>query len=304
MNFATGRSVALEIFKNALMGQRWIRGLRSRISAGRTTGALDVDASISHVLGIYDQYVAGLADIGLDSDFLEGRAILEIGPGAHLGVELKFLGAGAREVYAVDRFTDLQNPAWQRSIYQGLIELMEPRERERCEGALLEGDGTCVLSPEKIKYWGGRALEDSLERPAQFDLVVSHQALEHTADLERSTASISRLLKPGGYCVHICNLRSLGGVYRFEEEPLALLRPSPRLWKWMFSNRGGSNRARASEYKRLFAENALEIRNFEVLDRMSDGEVEDYRPHLHLHYRELPTDDLAILRFRVVAQRR
>ncbi len=72
----------------------------------------------------------------------------------------------------------------------------------------------------------------------------------------------------------------------------------------MFSNRGGSNRARASEYKRIFADKALEIRNFEVLDRMGDGEVEDYRPQLHLHYRELPTDDLAILRFRVVAQRR
>jgi hypothetical protein len=70
----------------------------------------------------------------------------------------------------------------------------------------------------------------------------------------------------------------------------------------MFSNRGGSNRVRASGYRRLLQERGFEVLAFEVLDRLPDQEVSRIRPQLDRQFRGLADDDLATLKFRVVAR--
>ena len=51
-----------EIAKNVIMGNRFLKGFRNKMSSGRTTGGLDVDKALIHSLSIFNQYKSGLVD--------------------------------------------------------------------------------------------------------------------------------------------------------------------------------------------------------------------------------------------------
>jgi hypothetical protein len=87
-------------------------GLR-RHQSGAVHGGWDVERTRGYVQEVFDDY---LHYGHIDRRELAGMRILEIGPGANLGVALLFAAHGAREVVCVDRFESDRNDAFNRSL--------------------------------------------------------------------------------------------------------------------------------------------------------------------------------------------
>ena len=58
---------------------------------------------------------------GLTPERLQGRRVLEIGPGETLGVAIRFLGAGASHVTADDKFVPLLRSSFHQRLYRSLL---------------------------------------------------------------------------------------------------------------------------------------------------------------------------------------
>ncbi len=304
------KAIIREVAKNVIMGNRFLKGLRNKINSGRTTGALDVDKAFKHSLSIFEHYKLGLKEAGLDDHYFEGKTLLEIGPGANLGVELSFIGDGVAEVYALDRFTDVQSTSKEAALYERIIAQLSEEQRKKITGVYKTENNLPVFIGDKINYLGNCSLEDVLAKftdedggiNLKVDVIVSHLALEHVANLSKGIYSVARLLKPGGICIFICNLKSLGGVYKHEDEPLRLLYYSEKLWQRMFSKRGGSNRVRANGYKKQLEVNNLSVLSFNVLERMPLPELKKIKRLFDDQFKNLTNEELSILKFRLVAQ--
>ncbi len=301
--------ISLEIAKNVIMGSGFLQVVRNKIASGRTTGALDVDKAFAHSSSIFEQYKLGLADAGLGADYFKGKSILEIGPGSNLGVQLNFIGAGAERAYALDRFKDVQSTEKEAELYAKIIAGLDQEGKDRCNAVLKIVDNLPSFTGDKIKYFGDRSLEnahsmlkhDGIE-DEKFDVIISHLALEHVANLTKGIYSVTRLLKPGGICIFICNLKSLGGVYNHQTEPLRLLYYSEKLWQTMFSKRGGSNRVRAHGYIKRLEVNGFAVLSFEVLERMEINDLKRIKHAFDDDFKSLTNDELSILKFRIVGQ--
>lgn len=301
-----------EIVKNIVMGNSFLKAIRNKINSGRTTGAMDVESTFKHVQEIFNQYNLGLADAGLPSNYFEGKSVLEIGPGSNLGVQLNFVGAGASQVYALDRFNDVQSTSKEADLYERILSSMSDKQKERCAEVYKTENDLPLFFGDKITYMGDCPLENVVERftdddgdiTMQFDVIVSHLALEHVANLTKGIFSVGRLMKPGGICIFICNLKSLGGVYNHENEPLRLLYYSESMWQRMFSKRGGSNRVRAHGYKKRLEVNNFSVMSFNVLERMEPTELKKIKKHFDDQFKALTTEELSILKFRIVGQMR
>jgi SAM-dependent methyltransferase len=296
-------NIAIEIFKNIVMSNPITIALRNKLMGGRTTGSLEVEKAVQHSLNIFSQYNLGLKDAGLGKDYFSGKSIMQIGPGANLGVELQFIGSGAIKSDALDRFADVQNSQKEIEIYSSIVNSLKEEAKQKCSEAYQVIEGKPVFKNSKINYFGECALETAGNKfNKNYDVVCSHLALEHVADLEKGIASTTKILKPGGICIYICNLVSLGGVYNHQTQPLRLLYYSDSIWQLMFSNRGGSNRVRMGGYKTILEKNNFKILSLTPLQTISMEALEKIKPHFDSKFKNIPNEELQVLKFRVVAQ--
>jgi len=297
-------SVVREIAKNALMGSRIVAALRSRTATGRMPiSRTDIDGNYAHAVHEWAQYTAALREAAFPDDWWSGKAVLEIGPGTNLAVELALVAEGAARGDALDRFGGVRFGNGELELYRRMIDALDGERQCRARNALVV-DGDTFSFRDVIRYYPDVRLEEADAHITQlYDVVLAHESLEHVQHLERGIQSVTRLLKPDGVCVFICHVTSLGGVYNGEVEPLRLLYYSDVVWNMMFGNRGGSNRVRASQYRDILQRSGLEIVSFSVLERMADKELAAVKPQFNRRFRALTDDDLAVLKFALVARK-
>lgn len=289
-----GAFVLREILKNLAMGfsaVRAIRGSRTRRSNARE--------AIAAAVAMWDFYSKQMKRLGLSADFVGGKRVLEIGPGATLLTPLWFLAMGARHVEGVDRFMDLQAPNELAGLNSLAAESWPPEMRARVQDVLAwvppgkEGDRL------RYRQFPVEAPPDSPD--GSFDLMVSFNTLEHVDDVRATMQSLYRLLAPGGLMIHRINCGTHGEAATFAAGYLNQLTFSRPLWRLMYSNRGGTNQEPMGAFVR-----ACELAGFnniqvEVLERISDEEVKRLRPLLHPDFRGRQTQDLTVLSFALTA---
>jgi SAM-dependent methyltransferase len=292
------KSVFTQIAKNAVMGVPFVGKIRSRLGAGRTTGSQDARKAFDHAENTLLTYLGALRNAGLGEEEFHGKTILEIGPGANLGVALSLICRGASKVVSIDRFHDLRARPVETELYTRIVAASVDDTVIDSRAAELDA------RMARIQYIPDCPIEDASDVLDHcFDIVISHLVMEHTRRLDRAIAAVSNLLVPGGLALHVCNLQSLGDVPNSQERPLQMLTYSPLLWRLMFSNRGGSNRHRANFYKDHLMRNGLEIVSFRANKTMELGDLRKIHPSLHGTFRCLSDEDLSILRFEVVARK-
>jgi SAM-dependent methyltransferase len=295
--------VLREMAKNLIMGNTAIAHLRERLGGGRTTGFLDVPAALEHTRTIFSRYQGGLAGIGLDESWWQGKRTLEIGPGATLGVQLLQVAAGVSKADAIDRFPDVQFTRQSAQFYETLLAGLPDSQRALCGNEYRTSAGLPVFTCDRIGYHADCPLETVDRRvPRSYDIALAHFALEHVTDLGAGIAALSRVLKPGGLCVFICHLVSLGGVHNHETEPLRLLYYSDTVWHLMFGNRGGSNRVRASGYRQVLQAHNFKILSFDILERLPVDQLTPVKARFNRRFTDLEDEDLSILKFRLVGR--
>jgi SAM-dependent methyltransferase len=182
---------------------------------------------------------------------VDGKHLVEVGPGHTLGVGLCLLLAGAARVDALDtvRYArshlDVRSAAdlLRRGAEAGLIDATAP-----------DSDATLTSAIERLEY---RVIDGREPWPlpsGERDIVYSFSVLEHVRDLRGLLEESHRVLRPGGLSIHEIDLRdhyNLGP----DEDWLAFLRFDDRQWDRMTSARSAwCNRMRAPELRSVFAE--------------------------------------------------
>jgi SAM-dependent methyltransferase len=268
---------------------------------------------------LYEKYA------GVSENSVRGARVLEVGPGETLGVALRFIGLGARQVVAVDKFVPLETSSFHQRLYTSLARQLSPAEQQNIKDAVSLEDGV-RFNPDRLHYVYGEGMEDVGARwPAQsFDIVVSGAVLEEVYDTDRMLETLDHLLKPGGRQIHVIDLRDYGMFSKYGFHPLEFLTIPDGVYRYMVEASGQPNRRLLDYYRSTMAASGYRTTFFrswvvggktalrEYPTELQYGRdytddnlqlVRSIRPRLLPRYRELSDDDLLTASVVMVAEK-
>lgn len=242
--------------------------------------------------------VAGMPG-GQTETYLEGKHVLEYGPGDLPGVALLMIAHGAESVICVDRFPLCRLSDSCIQVLQNLLDALEEGQRERAEQCFVRrGEPASGLNPQRIHYMVKPSGLSGLTDWA--DLVISRAVLEHVNNLPATFLDMRDALHAHGIAVHQVDLKSHGLHRRSQLDFLTW--PSP-LWALMYGHKGVPNRWRVDRYRKILAEVGLETVTLEATALAQQREIDEVRPYLARPFRELSDEDLSWLGFWLVCRR-
>ncbi len=163
-----------------------------------------IDADVRYALQVARGYAAwlpgGFADV-------QGRSVLEIGPGNNFGVALVLKCAGAGRVAVTDRFLARYQAPYHGPLYRALREAMAaeypafdlaPLDAWIASGSHAGGTVEAIEMP--LELFAARHAQ-------QFDFVFSNAVLEHVYDTAQAAKSLYAILAAGGRGYHQVDFR-------------------------------------------------------------------------------------------------
>lgn len=267
---------------------------------GRGAGEVHLDEVGDYFETCFDEYFGQLGVTEAEqSAFLNGKRILEYGPGDVPGVALLMVAHGANQVLCVDRFPLVRMSPKNIQIAKLMLERLPQPLRERAEACFIQpGRPQSGFAPQFIEY---------LVRPSglsglsnEIDLVISRAVLEHVNDLPATFRDMYAALKPGGIAIHQVDLKS-HGLHR--TNPLDFLCWPTWLWSLMYSEKGVPNRLRVNAYRDVVAQSGLELLTLKPTLRASPDDVRAVRAELAHPFKGLSEEDLSWLEFWLVCRK-
>jgi SAM-dependent methyltransferase len=226
---------------------------------------------------------------------LEGRRVLEVGPGIHFGFALLLAAYGARPQVA-DRYLAPWDPDYHPRFYALLraeICRRDPHADPATLTAILEAGG---YPPDVLARH--EAPLEQLDIPADsIDLVFSNAVAEHLYNPGAAFARLHRLSRPGGWGLHQVDFRD----HRNFQRPLEYLLMSEPEFRAEYDRCHGEcgNRFRPEEMTEQIRRAGFEIREFRG-NLLSEPEyLRDFVPRLRAaaesRYRHWEAEGLQIL---------
>src|SRR5215213_2791622 len=124
---------------------------------GSTHEFWPLEKSLSYIDLVYREY---LEYAQLTPAAVQGKRILEVGPGDNFGVALKFLAAGAEKVVCLDKFYSERNEEQQQRIYRELRNQLSPDEARVFDDSINLEQGI-ELNPARLEYIYGHGIEEA-----------------------------------------------------------------------------------------------------------------------------------------------
>ena len=270
---------------------------------------------------IDDIFTGTLHHLDLLPDDLEGRAVLEVGPGDNIGVALRFVAAGAARVVSIDKFVPMQTSRFHQALYQALRRELTPTEQARLDAAIdlgsADGAAAVRLKDGSLTYVYGRGIEDARDRLGRqsFDLIVSNAVLEEVYDIDTTLDALDDVLRPGGEQLHKIDLSDYGMFTKHGFHPLEFLTITDPVYRLMVESTGQPNRRRIDYYRAKSDGYGYDTRIYTTAIVGRDGEFvppratvqagRDYgertlatvraiRPRLLARYQRLSDEDLMV----------
>ena len=267
---------------------------------GRGAGEVRLDEVGDYFQNCFDDYFEQLGVAKADqANYLQGKRILEYGPGDVPGVAILMVAHGADQVVCVDRFPMVRMPPKNIQIVKIMLERLSPPVRERAE--------TCFRHAAHPEYGFNPKYIEYLVRPSglsglssEVDLVISRAVLEHVNDLPATFRDMHAALKPGGIALHQVDLKSHG---LHLQNPLDFLNWPTWLWSLMYSAKGVPNRLRVDAYRDAIAQSGLELMVMKPTLLASLDDVRSIRPELAEPFKRLSDEDLSWLGFWLVCRK-
>jgi SAM-dependent methyltransferase len=212
---------------------------------------------------------------------IEGKRILELGPGNSYINAFNFLRNGAREVILIDKFPRYTDSERQKSYIRSEIEYFKSKRRVKKFDYVDET--TCCLNEKCVTFIGGDLCECTLDR--KVDFIYSIAVLHHIKGLDRYIRRMSDLLNPGGMMYHVIDLKD---KFHFFGNPFLFYKYSDFTWDHLLTDEAVTytNRVRYREYLDMFAASGLEL----VWENTISHEI----PRMKINKKFTGRDDLAI----------
>lgn len=271
--------LATQIGKNQLMRSAAIR--RWRLRRPRSV-AKDVGSDEFLRLYAFASLDLLLEHIGT----LDGRSVLEIGPGDHLASGLCLLAAGARSYTAIDRFPGELSGEVSKHWYSE-VEHNWNRFYPRLNWPdWLRPDAFPEAYPDRVDVIG-RPLEQ-VRISRRFDVICSFQVAEHLSNIQAFADVHGRILSDDGIGLHRVDFGP-HDCWFYYRDPATFLRFSDRVWNLTGSNRGVPNRKRHHEFLQAFENAGLEV---ELLYRDEFDRNAIDLSKLHRKFRDMPLESV------------
>lgn len=215
--------------------------------------ASDFDRAIDYDLAVIAAWRRFLGQ-WLNTEFsFAGTRVLELGPGADLGVGTALLALGVSSYTAVDVNRLVEGIPI--TFHERLLARMEGARAGSSTGmadALAEVRRTARGESDRLRYLCLPSFDLSVLGAGSIDLVVSHAAIEHFDDPSATFLQLAEVVRPGGLFVAQIDLMAHTRWIR-EHDPLNLYRFGDRFYR-LASFRGAPNRVRPAAYERMLRE--------------------------------------------------
>lgn len=221
-------------------GVKNLRALKIKLTNKNIIGGKDSTVALEWAKMIVEKAMANQMEV-------QNANVIEMGPGAFIGVAALLSMKGAKNVTMIDvsNFVYLK----ENSQYLPFV------EKARQEGWIVKDrPGLVEEIVERLDYL---VLKSDSVLPVQentYDLVYSFHVGEHLRSPRQVIAETYRILKPGGICIHAIDLCDHIGANRVDNW-LKFLYYEPWLWELMSSNKGfWTNRLRSPQWREIFEE--------------------------------------------------
>lgn len=235
----------------------------------------NINRAITYDFTVVDSWLKYLKEyIGTEIN-LENKHILELGPGADLGIGAILLNKGALRYTALDTHNLISSTPHQ--LYETLLKHPKITEHYISHQELIHQIDCAQTTPDRIIYRVDPAFSIKTISPP-VDLVVSQAAFEHFERTESVVRELSQIVKPEGKLVAEIDLQTHSRWIR-EHDPLNIYRYSNQ-WYSLFHFDGSPNRLRPFEYVQLFQDNGWEKVKIIPLTETSSEYLQHITPHL------------------------
>ena len=243
----------------------------------RPFSSAEVDRSVAYDIRVVDEWLDMLGEYtgAPATPQLEGRTVLELGPGPDLGVALYLLSKGVRQYCAIDAFPLAVKapPVLHEAMIDRIASGASKRSREELESALARATRRDDDPESPIRYVVRPDFRIAQAfPPASFDLVFSQAAFEHFDDVDDTIAQVSAVARPGATLIAGIDMQTHSRWLR-DKDPLNIYRHGDAVYR-AFRFRGMPNRVPTSEYASLLAKHGWTRIDMKVLHAVDD---EDFR---------------------------
>ena len=209
-----------------------------------TVSADDEEARIAYVHEVVQSWLKFLpADVSV-----EGRSVLELGPGSSLATGTLLLSQGAKSYLAVDAFP-LAAHETEAFRQEALARLTSASDRS---SAMPQASSAGTGHDFDYRVDAGFDIP-AICRGQSFDLILSCAAFEHFDAIEKTIDGLSKVAKSGCVSLHIVDLQTHTNLIR-ERDPNNIYRFSSWFYRTLWFP-GQPNRKRPSDYVRAFERN-------------------------------------------------
>jgi len=232
--------LALAKAKHALQGYTTPKGIDSS----------DTGKCVDYDINVVEHWLSYLKAYTNNAVTLDGKNVLELGPGSDLGIGIYLLAKGCAQYNACD-VNDLMKSA-PDSFYErlfGRLEALDSRFNIRfLKEQLREAK---ARNPSRLNY----VVRDDFDivsaiGESKIDVILSQAAFEHFDDIGATVSQLSAVCKPGAIAIIEIDLKTHSRWIR-EKDPNNIYRyPKPIYNAFWF--RGIPNRLRPFQYKEAF----------------------------------------------------
>lgn len=230
------------------LGLSKIKNTLKGYSTPRTFSIYDYDRAIDYDIRVVDRWLSYLADYAGVSR-IEGKVVLELGPGADLGVGLYLLSKGVLKYHAIDVHDLVRSVPME--FYERFFSHLARRQQDvNVDELKRQLEMTLEGRNDRLNYICQKDF-DLLEalKDQKVDLVFSQAAFEHFDNVEKTIEQLSRVTQPGGIMIAEIDLKTHSRWIR-DKDPNNIYRYSDSFYN-LFKCRGSPNRLRPYQYEKF-----------------------------------------------------
>lgn len=236
---------------------------------------------IEYDFSVVDTWLNELNNLTDSSFSMEGKNILELGPGADLGVGLILLAKGARKYNALDvNFLVKNVPS---EFYNKLFKEIKKRiPLADINDLKFQLQAFYEEKNNRLNYIYDKNYSFFKLKSEKVDVVLSNAAFEHFNDIEKTFEQLSQVVKKGGYILSVIDFQTHTRWIR-EKDPLNIYRYSDKLYN-LLSFKGSPNRLRPYDYISFLEKFGWGNIKFLSKTKLSQSEVRITKPYLYCRF--------------------
>lgn len=184
---------------------------------------------------------------------IEGKNVLELGPGADLGIGLIMLAEGATSYNALDVHNLVKGVP--NTFYDQLFKVLEKDPHLKVNIDFLESQLKKTQNDENdlLNYLCRKDFDLSVFKEKNIDLVVSNSAFQQFDNPAATIQQLSQIVNPGAYFVALLDLKTHTRWIN-KRDPLNIYRYPDAVYNTL-KFRGSQNRVRPNEFKQMLEAN-------------------------------------------------